>query len=360
MQRAYNFSSGPSCLPMAVIEEAQQSLRNWQGCGASVMEITYHEDAFRELMHTCEADLRALLHIPPEYKVLFMQGGARGQFSMVPLNLLGQKKSADYLQTGLWSEMAFAEGKRYADMRQVATGAPQHYTSIPPVSEWRCSEDAAYFHYVDNETVHGNEMPSIVGVQSAPLVCDMSSNLLTRVFDIQKFALIYAAAQKTLGISGITLVVIKADLLGKAHPMTPMICNYTRHAHPKGLLLQTPPTFAWYITSLVLAWAKKQGGVAALEDACGQKSQKLYRYLDASSLYYNRVDPKYRSRINVVFRLQDHTLMPLFLEKAKQAGFLGLKGHAASGGIRASLYPALSPSAVDALIDFLKDFEKRA
>jgi phosphoserine aminotransferase len=359
MTSAYNFNAGPAGLPESVLQQAKAELLDWQNLGASLMEISHRSSEFMAMARETEQDLRELLNIPDNYKILFLQGGGRSQFSMVPLNLLRGKTTADYLDTGMWSNMALKEAMRYTHVNIVASSADQQYRTIPKPSTWQKNPDAAYFHYVDNETVNGNECPTPPNITDVPLVCDMSSNLLSRVIDIKKFGLIYAAAQKNIGISGVTIVIVREDLLGDALPITPMMFNYTLHANAHSLL-NTSPTFAWYITGLVLKWLKEQGGVQSIEKINAQKAKKLYGYLDNSSLYENHIEPTYRSRMNVVFKLKDENLNASFLVEAKAAGLIGLKGHQFIGGMRASLYNAVSAQAVDALIAFMREFERKA
>ena len=357
MTRVYNFSPGPATLPEEVLLQIKEELLNWQGLGLSVMEISHHSEAFKELVKTSEDDFRELLNIPPQYKTLFLQGGGRSQFAMVPLNLLGNKKTADYLETGIWSKMAIAEALRYGYVNVVAPAA-ENYRTIPAQSLWQCDPDAAYFHYADNETVNGVEFPKQPDIKHAPLVADMSSSILSRTIDVSAFGLIYAAAQKNVGSAGVTLVIVHEDLLNQALPITPSMFNYTLHAKANSLY-NTPPTFSWYVASLMFQWLKKQGGVAAIEKINARKAKKLYDFIDSSDFYANDVDPKYRSRMNVVFRLFDENLNARFLQEATMAGLWGLKGHSFVGGMRASIYNAMPESGVDALVEFMGDFARR-
>jgi phosphoserine aminotransferase len=357
MSRIYNFSAGPATLPEEVLSQIKEELFDWEGMGMSVMEISHRSAQFEQMTKNVEADLRELLSIPTNYKILFLQGGGRSQFSMVPLNLLGDKTTADYLETGVWSKLALSEAERYCKVNVVASNAAQGYTSIPSQSEWKLNPEAAYLHYADNETINGLEFPQTPSVSSVPLVCDMSSNMLSRRFNISDFALIYASAQKNLGIAGITLVIVKEEMLGKALPITPTMFNYKIHADAHSFY-NTPPTFAWYVTGLIFQWLKRQGGLAAIEKINHQKAHKLYTFIDSTDFYNNPVDPRYRSRMNVIFNLADESLNESFLKEAKKAGFSGLKGHKALGGMRASIYNAMPASGVDALIDFMKDFER--
>lgn len=358
MVRVYNFSAGPSTLPESVLRQAQAELLDWHGLGYSTLEISHHHPEFIKMRDEVEQDLRALLDIPAHYQVLFVPGGGRSQFTMVPLNLLRDKSSADYLDTGLWSSLAITEARRYTHVNVVASSAGQHYATIPPRDTWRCHADAAYIYYVDNETVNGVEFPSAPALGDVPVVCDMSSNLLSRSIDVSRFGLIFAAAQKNIGPAGLTLVIVREDLLGQALPITPTMFNYAVHAKARSIY-NTIPTFVLYMIGLMLKWVKEQGGVANMEASCQRKAQKLYRVIDESSLYINEVDSTYRSRMNVVFRLADPRLDALFLEQAMSAGLAGLKGHKTLGGMRASLYNAMPESGVDALVEFMRDFARR-
>lgn len=354
MPRVYNFSPGPATLPEEVLLQAQKELLDWQGLGLSEMEISHHASPFREMIATIDTDFRELLSIPSNYKILFLPGGARSQFAMVPLNLLRGNTTADYIDTGIWSNMSLTEASRYCDVNTVASSAPT-YTTIPPESEWQCNPKAAYFHYVDNETINGVEFTAIPAVD-VPLVSDMSSNLLSREFDVSKFALIYASSQKNLGPAGITVVIVREDLLGDVISFTPTMFNYKVHADAHSVY-NTPPTFPWYMVGLVLKWLKRQGGVAAIETINQRKAEKLYHFIDSSDFYHNNIDPQYRSRMNVIFRLADENLNPAFLDAAQKVGLSGLKGHSRIGGMRASIYNAMPESGVDALIKFMREFE---
>jgi phosphoserine aminotransferase len=357
MARIYNFSAGPATIPFEVLQQAKDELLDWHDLGMSVAEISHRGKDFMALAEESESDVRDLLAIPPNYKVLFLQGGGRSQFAMVPLNLLNHKNTADYIDTGIWSGLAINEAKRYCHVHQVASSREQNYTTIPERDSWQVSSDAAYFHYVDNETINGVEFPTIPEVD-LPLVSDMSSNMLSRPFDITQFALVYAGAQKNIGLAGLTLVIINEDCLGKALPFTPSMFNYELHAREHSMY-NTPPTFAWYIAALSFKWLKSQGGLIEIAKKNKIKSNKLYSYIDDSGFYYNRVDPKYRSRMNVVFNLKEASLYTRFLEQANAYGLANLKGHKLVGGLRASLYNAMPEEGVDSLISFMKYFVKR-
>lgn len=358
MPRIYNFSAGPATLPEAVLQQAKAELLDWQGLGMSVMEISHRAPAFLEMMETVETDLRGLMAIPAQYKVLFLQGGGRSQFAMVPLNLLRGKITADYIDTGIWSNLAAAEASRYCQVNSVASSKAQAYTTIPPLADWKLNPEAAYVHYVDNETVNGVEFSDIPVVGNVPLVSDMSSNILSRQVDVSRFGLIYAGAQKNMGPAGITVVIVREDLLGDVLPYTPTMFNYKVHADARSIY-NTPPTFVWYMIGLVLQWLKQQGGVSAMEKAHACTSKKLYQLIDQSGFYHNPIEPIYRSRINVVFNLTDDSLNATFLQETAAAGIVGIKGHSMVGGMRASLYNAMPEQGVDALIDFMREFERK-
>lgn len=356
MSRVFNFMAGPATLPESVLLQAQAELLDWRGTGMSVMEISHRDKAFMALAEETEADLRALLGIPSNYKVLFMQGGATAQFSFVPMNLMRGKTSADYLVTGYWGQKAAKEGKRYAESRVVAQ--PAQFTSIPPVSEWALDPNAAYLHYTPNETIDGVELHFTPDSGSVPLVADYSSSFLSRPIEVEKHGLIYAGAQKNAGPSGITMVIVREDLIGEVHPLLPPVFNYKLVADNDSML-NTPPTFAWYICGLVFKWIKAQGGLTAIEALNARKAGLLYDYLDGQDYYRTTVAREARSRMNVVFRLPDEALDAEFVAGAKAAGLPGIKGHRIVGGMRASLYNAMPEAGVVALVDYMKDFARK-
>lgn len=358
VKRIFNFNAGPAGLPTEVLEQAREELLDWQGLGMSVMEISHRSKQFIALAAEAEADLRALMNIPSNYKVLFLQGGARLQFAMVPMNLLRGKQTADYFNTGEWSKLAIKEARRYADVSIVASAEASHFTSIPAQSTWQLNPNAAYVHFTSNETVNGVEFFQEPAVGQVPLVADMSSDILSRPIDVSKYGLIYAGAQKNIGPAGLTLVIVREDLLGSALPFAPIMMDYKTHADNDSMY-NTPPTFAWYLAGLVFKWLQRQGGIAAIEKINQRKAEKLYQYIDSSGFYSNPVDPNYRSRMNVIFHLANEELNEPFLKAANSAGMAGLKGHKLLGGMRASIYNAVSESAVAALIDFMKDFAKK-
>jgi phosphoserine aminotransferase len=357
-QPVFNFSPGPAVLPAAVLEQAQAELLDWQGSGMSVMEMSHRGKEFMSIAAQAEADLRSLMQIPKHYKVLFLQGGAHSQFAMIPMNLARGKSQADYLDTGDWSLKAIEEGRRYLDLNVVASSADSHYTTIPPFSSWRCNPNAAYLHYTSNETIRGVEFDWIPEVDTVPLVVDMSSDILSRPIDVSRFGLIYAGAQKNIGPAGLTLVIVREDLLGEVMEGTPSMFNYQRYAETDSMY-NTPPTYAWYLAGLVFQWLLRQGGLEAIAQINQRKAHKLYAAIDQSDFYNNPVDPDCRSWMNVPFTLANPRLEQLFLDEAAQAGLVTLKGHRLVGGMRASLYNAMPEAGVDALIAFMHEFEAR-
>ncbi|NWN90809.1 3-phosphoserine/phosphohydroxythreonine transaminase [Marinobacter adhaerens] len=355
MSRAYNFCAGPATLPESVLKQARDEMLDWRGTGMSVMEMSHRSDAFVEIAETAERDFRELAGISDDYAVLFMQGGASSQFSTIPLNLLGSKTSADYVNTGIWSKKAIAEAERYASVNIVASSESSGFTSIPDPSSWQVSADAAYLHYTPNETIGGVEFDFIPDSGSAPLVADMSSTILSRPVDVSKFGLIYAGAQKNIGPSGLVVVVIRKDLLGKARQETPTMMNYQVIAD-HGSMYNTPATYSWYLAGLVFKWLKAQGGVKAMGEINRRKAEKLYGFIDNHEFYANPIDPRFRSWMNVPFTLQDDALNSAFLEGANARGLLNLAGHRSVGGMRASIYNAMPEAGVDALIQYMAEF----
>ena len=359
MQRVYNFSPGPSTIATEVLHQAQEELLDYNSLGMSVMELSHRGKDFVTIAEQTEQDIRELLNIPKSYHVLFLQGGATSQFSMVPLNLIGKTKKADYVQTGIWSKKAITEAKRYGEINIVTNSELNHYTTIANQDQWQCDEHAAYLHYTPNETVNGLEFQTIPKtLPNVPLVADMSSNILSRPIDVSQFGLIYAGAQKNIGPAGITLVIVHESLVGHALGITPLLYNYQSHLDAADHIYNTPPTFCWYLVSLALQWLKREGGVDTIAERNQRKANKLYAAIDASDFYSNPIDPNYRSLMNVPFTLADETLNQSFLDKALNAGLANLKGHRIVGGMRASIYNAMPESGVDALIDFMNDFEK--
>jgi phosphoserine aminotransferase len=355
--RIFNFSPGPAVLPLEVLEQAQGELLDWHQSGMSVMEISHRSVAFEQVAAEAEADLRELLSIPCNYKVLFLQGGASAQFSLVPLNLASAQSTVDYVNTGHWSHKAIAEAGRYCKVH-VAGDAGGDYTRVPPQSELRFSAGAAYAHYTPNETISGVEFGYVPESRSVPLVADMSSSILSRPIDVSKFGLIYAGAQKNIGPSGLVVVIVRDDLIGHARTETPLVFDYRAVADASSML-NTPPTFAWYMAGLVFKWLKKAGGLAAVGERNRVKAQILYAAIDASPLYQNPIARDARSWMNVTFTLNEPELDTAFLSQAADAGLHGLKGHRVLGGMRASLYNAMPLAGVEALIAFMREFERR-
>jgi phosphoserine aminotransferase len=358
MSRVFNFSPGPAMLPQPVLEQAREELLEWGGSGMSVMEMSHRGKAFEGIAQQAEADLRELLDIPDDYQVLFLQGGASSQFAMVPMNLLRGTKRADYVNTGLWSKKAIAEAKRYGQVNIAASSEAASYTTIPVQSEWRLDPEASYLHYTPNETINGVEFHWVPETGGVPLAVDMSSTLLSRPLDVKRFGLIYAGAQKNIGPAGLTVVIVRKDLVGEILPGTPSMFDYKIHVENQSMY-NTPPTYAWYIAGLVFTWLKRNGGLVAMGERNRRKAEKLYRAIDASGLYHNPIDPSCRSWMNVPFTLARPELDGLFLEQAKQAGLTELKGHRSVGGMRASIYNAMPEAGVDALIAFMQEFERR-
>ncbi|HEX7115902.1 MAG TPA: 3-phosphoserine/phosphohydroxythreonine transaminase [Steroidobacter sp.] len=355
--RVFNFSAGPAVLPLEVLEQAREELLDWRGTGMSVMEMSHRGRAFVSIAEQAEADLRELLSIPSNYKVLFLQGGATAQFSALPLNLAGADSVIDFVNTGSWSKKAIGEAKRYAKVNVAAdAGAP--YTSIPPESDWKRTPDAAYLHYTANETIGGVEFHFVPESHGVPLVTDMSSTLLSRPIDVSKFGVIYAGAQKNIGPAGLTLVIVREDLLGRAREGTPLVMDYAAMAK-EGSMLNTPPTFAWYMAGLVFQWLKRQGGLSAMGERNRVKAEKLYAAIDGSDFYRNPVAKEARSWMNVPFTLARPELDETFLAEAKAAGLVTLAGHRSVGGMRASLYNAMPMEGVEALVAFMKEFERK-
>ncbi|HEY5760250.1 MAG TPA: 3-phosphoserine/phosphohydroxythreonine transaminase [Steroidobacter sp.] len=356
--RVYNFSPGPAVLPQEVLEQAREEMLDWHGTGMSVMEMSHRGKAFISIAEQAEADLRELLAVPKNYKVLFLQGGAMGQFAGVPMNLSKPGDTVDYVNTGAWSKKAISEAKAYAKVN-VAADAGEPYTSIPLLSNWQVSDNAAYLHYTPNETIGGVEFHFVPELKSgAPLVVDMSSTLLSRPIDVSKFGLIYGGAQKNVGPAGLTLVIVREDLLGHARPGTPSFMDYSAMAK-EGSMLNTPPTFAWYLAGLVFQWLKRQGGLKAIGEINRRKAELLYSAIDTSSFYKNPVAHDARSWMNVPFTLARPELDKTFLAEAKDAGLVTLEGHRSVGGMRASIYNAMPLAGVEALVNFMKEFARK-
>ena len=358
MTRKYNFSAGPATLPKEVLETAQAEMLDWQGSGMSVLEMSHRGKEYTSIATTAEANLRDLMSIPDNYKVLFLQGGASSQFAAIPLNLLGGNDSADYVNTGIWSKKAIAEASRYCSINVVATAETTDFTSIPPYEGWDINPDAAYLHYTPNETIGGLEFSFVPETNDIPLVADMSSNILSRPIDVSKYGMIYAGAQKNIGPAGLTIVIIREDLLGKARDICPTMMNYDVHAKGDSMY-NTPATYAWYLAGEVFKWLKDNGGVEAMAEINKRKKDKLYAAIDSSDFYKNSIEESSRSWMNIPFTLANSDLNDVFLEQASENGLVALKGHRSVGGMRASIYNAMPESGVDALIDMMKDFEKQ-
>jgi len=356
--RVFNFSAGPAMLPLEVLERVRDELIDWRSSGASVMEISHRSKAFIGVAQQAEADLRELLGVPPSFKVLFLQGGATGQFSAVPMNLAVEGATVDYVNTGSWSKKALLEAQRYCTVNVAADGAASGYNDIPPVAGWKRSLNAAYLHYTPNETIGGVEFHFVPDVDEVPLVADMSSTLLSRPIDVTRFGVIYAGAQKNIGPSGITVVIVRDDLLGRARPGTPMVFDYKAMAD-EGSMLNTPPTFGWYVAGLVLQWLMERGGLKAMAETNRAKAQRLYAAIDQSGFYRNPVAKECRSWMNVPFTLARPELDKQFLAEAHQAGLTALEGHRSVGGMRASLYNAMPLAGVNALVEFMQEFERK-
>jgi phosphoserine aminotransferase len=355
--RVFNYSPGPAVLPTEVLEQARDELLDWRHSGMSVMEVSHRGQAFLEVAAAAESDLRELLSIPRNYKVLFMQGGASAQFALVPMNLTTPACTVDYINTGHWSRKAVDEAARYCQVH-IAADAGGDYTHVPGPSDLKFSANPTYVHYTPNETIGGVEFGYVPDSGAATLVADMSSNILSQPIDVGRFGLIYAGAQKNIGPAGLVIVIVREDLLGRARAETPLVFNYQAVADQQSLL-NTPPTFAWYMAGLVFKWLKAQGGVRAMQERNHIKARTLYAAIDASALYQNPVAPDSRSRMNVTFTLRKPDLDAMFLREAAAAGLQGLKGHRVVGGMRASLYNAMPLEGVLKLVDFMHEFARR-
>ena len=357
MQRIYNFSAGPAVLPREVLEQARDELVNWQGCGMSVMEMSHRGKEYMGIQAQAEADLRELMGIPTNYKVLYLQGGASSQFAMVPMNLLRGKSSADYVNTGQWSKKAIKEAKKFCTVNLAASSEDRNFSYAPPPAQWNLNQDAAYVHYTPNETIGGVEIFDIPETGDVPLVADMSSCILSRPMDVSKYGLIYAGAQKNIGPAGVTVVIVREDLLGNPAAGTPTMFDYKTHADNESMY-NTPPTYGIYIAGLVFKWLKHKGGLAEMEKVNVAKANLLYDYMDSTGFYGSPVAVENRSRMNVPFTLKDAALDEEFLKGAKARGLLQLKGHRSVGGMRASIYNAMPTEGVRTLVDYMKEFEK--
>ena len=368
MTRVYNFSAGPAVMPDEVLQQAAAEMLDWHGSGMSVMEMSHRGREFMSIIDAARADLRELLAVPPEYKILFMQGGGLGENAIVPMNLVGraapvagQLPTIDFVETGSWSIKSANEAKRYANVHVAASSAGNRFTAIPARDTWHLSAAPAYVHVCTNETIDGVEFQFVpeVGADTnhAPLVADMSSHILSRVIDVSRYGVIFAGAQKNIGPAGLTLVIVREDLLGHALPICPSAFNWKTVADNDSMY-NTPPTYAIYIAGLVFQWLQRQGGVAAVEQRNIAKASLLYDYLDGSAFYKNRIDPRCRSRMNIPFFLADEARNEAFLAGAKKHRLLQIKGHKSVGGMRASIYNAMPIAGVQALVDYMREFER--
>lgn len=357
MTRKFNFCAGPAALPESVLLQAQNELVNFRGAGLSVMEMSHRSTEVVAIAEQAERDFRELLSISDDYAVLFLQGGASTQFSAVPLNLLGDKSSVDYVNTGQWSKKAITEAQKFAAVNVVASSEDTNFTSIPNIDSWQLDPKAAYLHYTPNETIGGVEFLWTPEVD-VPLVADMSSTILSRPIEVNKFGVIYAGAQKNIGPAGLTMVIVRRDLLGQASAHCPTMLDY-KTAADNDSMYNTPPTYGLYLAGLVFAWLKEQGGLSAMAALNKRKADKLYGYIDNSSFYANPVEIASRSLMNVPFTLANADRDKAFLAEAEESGLLNLKGHRSIGGMRASIYNAVPEAAVDTLVAFMKDFESR-
>ncbi len=358
MARVFNFSAGPAVLPEPVLQQAAAEMMDWHGSGMSVMEMSHRGKEFIDIHARAEADLRDLMGIPKNYKVLFLQGGASAQFAVIPMNLLRGKSAADYVNTGQWSKKAIADAKKYCKVNVAATSEPDSYTRAPKQAEWKLDPDAAYVHITTNETIGGVEFHWVPDTGKVPLVADMSSHILSRPMDVSRYGLIYAGAQKNIGPAGLTIVIVRDDLLGQALPVTPTVFDYKVQADNDSMS-NTPATYGIYMAGLVFEWLKKQGGVAAMEKTNRTKAALLYDYLDQTEFFHSPVAKDDRSLMNVPFTLRNADLDKAFLQTTEAAGLTQLKGHRSVGGMRASIYNAMPIEGVQALVQCMKEFERK-
>lgn len=357
LKHIYNFSAGPAVLPQAVLQQARDEMMDWHGCGMSVMEMSHRGPEFMSIIQQAEQDLRELMVIPNNYHVLFLQGGGWSQFAMVPMNLLRGHATADYVHTGIWAEKAIEEARRFCTVNLAASGESSGFNSIPPQSEWRLNPAAAYTHITANETIGGVEFDWIPEVGDVPLVVDMSSDILSKPVDVNRYGLIYAGAQKNIGPAGLTIVIVREDLLAEPMAGTPTMMDYRTHVQ-HGSMFNTPPTYAIYMAGLVFQNLKQQGGLQAAAQRNQLKSEHLYQCIDQSRFYHNPVAVPNRSRMNIPFVLSDARLDKAFLQGAAEQGLIQIKGHRLAGGMRASLYNAMPFAGVAALVDYMQDFER--
>ncbi|MDR2728275.1 MAG: 3-phosphoserine/phosphohydroxythreonine transaminase [Chitinispirillales bacterium] len=358
MARVFNFSAGPAMMPEDVLKIAAGEMLDYQGTGTSVMEMSHRSNAFIAIANDAEKLLRELMDIPANYKVLFLQGGASTQFAMVPLNLMGENGKADYVNTGMWSKKAISEAKKYGKVNVVATSDDKNFNYIPELKKEMFDPQASYVHITTNNTIFGTRFNSLPDTGSVPLVADMSSNILSEVYDVSKFGIIYAGAQKNIGPAGVTIVIIREDLLGRELPITPTMLGYKIHAENESMY-NTPPCYPLYIAKLVFEWLKGKGGVKAMQKINEDKAAMLYGFLDNSKLFKGTVEKQFRSLMNIPFVLPTEELNSAFIKQATAAGFINLKGHRSVGGMRASIYNAMPVEGVQKLVDFMKNFENQ-
>ena len=354
----FNFASGPAMLPKEVLQQAQSEMLDWNGTGMSVMEMPFTSDEFQRIATQAHTNIRFLLDLPDNYYILFMQGGAYGHFSLLAMNLLGKNKQADYVQTGHWSSRAINEARRYGDINIVVSSEESGFDHIPGQSEWRLNNKAAYCHFTSNETANGVQFHWIPETDGIPLIADVTSDFLTKKIDVSQYGMLYASAQKNIGAAGLTIVIIRDDLLGQSMDITPTVFNYSEQAKNNSRV-NTLPTYSIYITGLVFRWVLDLGGLDKVEVLNKQKAEALYAVIDNNDQYYCPVHAADRSTVNVCFNLVDNSMETVFLKEAASRGLINLKGHGARGGIRASLYNAMPQAGVDALISFMQDFSAR-
>ncbi|RBA25322.1 3-phosphoserine/phosphohydroxythreonine transaminase [Herminiimonas fonticola] len=361
MKRVYNFSPGPAAIAQEVIQQAADEMTNWRGCGLSVMEMSHRGREFTEILATAKNDLRELMAIPDNYKILFMQGGAIAENAIIPLNLIGKKSqpaTIDFVNTGHWSVKSIEEAHKYAKVNIAASSEDSGFNHVPARDTWMLTPDAAYVHICTNETIGGVEFDFTPDVGNVPLVADMSSNILSREIDVSKYAVIYAGAQKNIGPAGLTIVIVRDDMLGHALPICPSAFDW-KMVDEHDSMFNTPPTYPIYIAGLTFQWMKRHGGVAAMEKNNIAKAKLIYDYLNSTDFYINKVPAANRSRMNVPFFLKDESLNGKFIAEAEQNDLVQLKGHSSAGGMRASIYNAMPIEGVQALVAFMKDFEKK-
>ncbi len=354
----FNFASGPAILPKEVLKQAQSEMLDWNGTGMSVMEMPFTSDEFKSIAIQAETNLRLLLDLPDNYHILFMQGGAYGHFSLLAMNLLGKNKQADYVQTGHWSSRAINEAKRYGDINIVASSEESGFEHIPEQSEWNLNNKAAYCHFTSNETANGVQFHWTPETNDIPLIADVTSDFLSRKIDVSKYGMLYASAQKNIGIAGLSIVIIREDLLDQSMDVTPTVFNYGKQAKNNSRV-NTLPTYSIYISGLIFRWLLELGGLDNVENMNKQKAGALYAAIDNDEQYYCVVNKADRSTVNICFNLKNKSMESTFLKEASNMGLINLKGHGARGGIRASIYNAMPQSGVDTLIDFMQDFPSR-